>query len=113
VLDLEVLIGELLAVDRLSTSALKLWLDDVVSTVQRTTYITAGEVTTLGHETTDYTVEFGAGVTESELASAESTEVLSSLGNNIVVELENDTAPVFGCKKAMSAEDSPRNGGRS
>jgi hypothetical protein len=37
-------------------------------------------------------VELGAGVAEALLASAESTEVLSRLGDDIVEELEVDAA---------------------
>ena len=51
-----------------------------------------GEVTTLEHELGDHTVETRAGVTEAILASAKLTEVASSLGNDIVEELEGDTA---------------------
>jgi hypothetical protein len=36
-------------------------------------------------------VELGASVTEALLASAESAEVLSGLGNDVVEELEHDT----------------------
>ena len=56
------------------------------------TYVTTGEVTTLKHELGDDTVELGAGVAEALLASAESTEVLSRLGDDIVEELEVDAA---------------------
>lgn len=59
------------------------------------TYVTAGEVTTLGHEVANHTVELGSSVTESLLTSAESTEVLSGSGDNIVVEVEVDTTPVL------------------
>lgn len=68
------LTGKLLAVDGLSTSA-----------------VTLGEVTTLKHEVGDNTVERRALITESVLASAEFTEVLSGLGDNVVKELEDDT----------------------
>lgn len=56
------------------------------------TYVATGEVTTLKHELGDDTVELGAGVAEALLASAESTEVLSRLGDDIVEELEVDAA---------------------
>ena len=72
---LEVLVGELLAVDRLATGA-----------------ITTGEVTALKHELGDNSVESRASVSETLLASAESTEVLSSLRNGIIVEGEVDTS---------------------
>lgn len=54
------------------------------------THVTTGEITTLEHEVGDDAVEGGALVTEALLASAESTEVLSSLGDDGVVELEVD-----------------------
>lgn len=54
------------------------------------TYVTAGEVTTLKHEVRDDSVEGRALVTETLLASAESSEVLGGLGDDVVVELEVD-----------------------
>jgi hypothetical protein len=81
VLELEVLIGELVAIDRLATSA-----------------ITAGEVATLAHELRNDTVELGALVVQwlaalahALLAGAQSTEVLGSAWNNIVEELRAHT----------------------
>lgn len=56
------------------------------------THVVVGEVTTLEHELGDHTVEARAGVTEAILASAKLTEVASSLGNDIIEELEGDTA---------------------
>ena len=56
------------------------------------THVALGEVTTLEHELGDHTVETRAGVTEAILASAKLTEVASSLGNDIIEELEGDTA---------------------
>jgi hypothetical protein len=56
------------------------------------TYVAAGEVTTLEHELRDDTVERRASVSKALLAGAESTEVLGSLGDNVVVEVEVDTA---------------------
>lgn len=61
-LQLEVLVGELVAVDGLATSAVAL-----------------GEITTLDHEVLDDTVEGGALVTKALLASSKSSEVLGSL----------------------------------
>jgi hypothetical protein len=51
-----------------------------------------GEVTTLEHEVGDDAVKGAAGVAVALLASAESTEVLSGLGDNIGKELEVDAA---------------------
>jgi len=79
VLELEVLIWELLAVDGLSTSA-----------------VTTGEVTTLQHEIRDHTVELGAGVAKARLTSAELLEVIDGLGDDIIEELEVDAAGTWG-----------------
>lgn len=108
--ELEVLVGELLAVDGLATSAL---LEDV--SVLRSaqlgcvvcSYVATGEVTTLEHELGDDTVELGAGVAEALLASAESAEVLSGLGDNVVVEGEVDAASAGyeGAKSASIFDD--------
>lgn len=73
VLQGEVLISELLAVDGLATGT-----------------VAAGEVTSLEHELGDDAVEGGTGITEALLASAESTEVLSALGGNIGAELHDN-----------------------
>lgn len=56
------------------------------------TYVATGEVTTLEHELGDDAVEGRVGVSKALLASAESTEVLSSLGDDVVVEEEVDAA---------------------
>lgn len=55
-------------------------------------YVATGEVTTLEHELRDDAVEGRAGVAKALLASAESAEVLSGLGDNVVVEVEVDAA---------------------
>jgi hypothetical protein len=82
-LKIEVLVVELGAVDRLSASS-----------------IASREITTLDHELLDDSVEDGAFVREklsgfafAFLACAESSEVLGSLGDDIVVQLEAD--PTF------------------
>ena len=104
-LQLEVLVGELLAVDGLATSAL---LEDasVLRSAQLRcvvcSYVATGEVTTLEHELGDHTVELGAGVAEALLAGAESAEVLSSLGDSLIVEGEVDAAGA-GCERGLSA----------
>jgi hypothetical protein len=56
------------------------------------TNIASGEVTTLQHELGDNTVEGRASISESILSRAELTEVARGLGDNIVEELEYDTA---------------------
>lgn len=68
-------------------------------------YVATGEVTTLEHEVGDHTVELGAGVAEALLASAESAEVLSSLGDNIFEEGEVDAAGA-GYERGLSARES-------
>ena len=55
-------------------------------------YVAASEATTLEHEVWDDTVELAAGVAEALLAGAEGTEVLSGLGDDIVVDVEVDAA---------------------
>jgi hypothetical protein len=87
----EVLIGKLLTVDRLTTSTLD--NHQLCSKIScRSTYIATGEVTTLKHELGDYAVEGRSRVSEILLAGAKSTEVLGCLRNDIVVEVEYDTA---------------------
>ena len=54
------------------------------------TYVTAGEITTLKHELGDDSVEGRTLVAEALLASAERAEVLSSLRNDLVEEVEVD-----------------------
>ena len=56
------------------------------------TYVATDEVTTLEHEVGDDTVEGRALVTLTLLLVAELSEVLSGLGDNVVVQLEVDTA---------------------
>lgn len=65
VLEVEVLVSELLAVDRLAARA-----------------VAGGEVTALEHEVGDHTVEVGALVAEALLAGGEGTEVGRGLGHN-------------------------------
>lgn len=67
VLQLEVLVGKLGAVDGLAAGT-----------------IAGGEVTTLQHEVGDDSVEAGSLVAEAVLASAELSEVLGRLGDNAV-----------------------------
>lgn len=101
VLALEVLVGELLAVDGLAASTL---LPSVVSTrlgdvdieVGCWTHIATGEVSALEHEVRDDTVELGARVAEALLfADAELTEVLGRLGHVLIIEVEVDAARAF------------------
>jgi len=85
----EILILELLAVDGASTGS-----------------VSTGEVTTLGHEAGDDTVELGLDVALADLlVQAKITEVLSGLGDNIVVELELDTAPVVLVAGSVGPDD--------
>jgi len=73
VLSNEVLIGELLTVDGLATGA-----------------VATGEVTSLKHELRNDTVESRTRVSETLLAGAESTEVLGSLWDDVVIKDEVD-----------------------
>merc|ERR1712018_1057371 len=75
VLQGEVLGLELVAIDGLSSSS-----------------IAGSEVSPLAHEVGDHSVEGGALVAESLLSSAQSTEVLSSLVDNIIPQLHDDFA---------------------
>ena len=70
VLQTEVLVLKLVAVDRLSSGS-----------------ISSGEVSSLTHEVGDDTVEAGALVAEALLSSAQGTEVLGSLGDHVIAEL--------------------------
>ena len=68
------------------------WQDDASSAE---THVAAGEVTALEHEFRDDTMELGAGVTKALLAGAESTEILSGLGDDVVVKVEVDATSLF------------------
>lgn len=107
-LEREVLIGELLSVDGLATSALdrvlicefaQVRLSPIVSS---NAYVVVGEVTALEHEIGDDTVETGSSVSVSLLASGKGAEVRGRLGDYIVVQLEADTAK-GSCSRATSA----------
>lgn len=57
-LDVKVLVGELVTEDGLATGSLSTRLvPAIVISAPGETYIAASEVTTLGHEATDHTVE--------------------------------------------------------
>jgi hypothetical protein len=88
VLEAEVLIGELLAVDGLTTSALcnGQFQCNSYDPFSRCPYVATGEVTTLEHEVGDDSVEGRTLIAKTLLAGAESPEVLSRLRNNLVVE---------------------------
>lgn len=70
VLQDEVLVGELLTIDGLATSA-----------------IVVREIAALQHEVGDHAVEGGAFVTEALLASAQRSKVLASFGSDIISKL--------------------------
>lgn len=94
-LELEVLIGELLAVDGATTGALKTQLLALILQTRRnkqTTYIVAGKVTTLEHELGDDAVEAGALVALALGSLAELTEVAGSLGHVSLEEVEDNAA---------------------
>ena len=76
-LSLEALISELSSVDRLSSTS-----------------ISRGEVSSLAHEVGDDTVELGSlvGQTSRVVSAAQRAEVLSGLGNNVIVELKGEAS---------------------
>lgn len=78
-LELEVLVSELLSVDGFSTSSVEV-----------------GEVTSLEHELWDNSVEDRSLVSESLLSSAESSEVLSGLRNDVWSKLEGNSSKKSG-----------------
>ena len=63
---------------------------------QISTYIATSEVTALEHECRDHTVKLGTLIAKAFLAGAEGTEVLSGLGNDVIIESEIDSASL-GC----------------
>ena len=71
-----------------------------------TTYIATGEVTTLKHKLWDDAVEFATLVSKALLTSAESSEVLDSLGDYVIIEVEVDTLG-FGCGEQASQSIDP------
>jgi hypothetical protein len=95
VLVLEVLIGELLAVDGTTTGTL---LKSRVSQLHFTNYrrgkthVAAGEVTTLEHELGDHTVESRALVALALGGIAELAEVAGGLGDIGLEEVEVDAS---------------------
>lgn len=108
---LEVLIGELLAVDGATTGALswgkfqlalvqqrRVWKPGKRREIDSVTYVVVGEVTTLKHELGDDTVELGALVALACGVVTELSEVGGGLGDNVVVELEAD-ATLLGWKE--------------
>jgi len=94
VLDVEVLIVELFSVYRLTAGTLYIGVSQFFRmwfSVQRNgSHVMVGEVSTLKHEVRNHTVETRAFVAEPRGASAELTEIVGSLWNLIVVELEGD-----------------------
>lgn len=95
-LDAEVLVFELLAIDRFTTSSL-CDIFTLASLVERDgcldTHVSAGEVTTLSHEPGNHTVECRACISEALLTSCQGAEVTSRLWDDVVVEFELDAAP--------------------
>jgi len=87
--ELKVLVGKLLAIDRLATGALGVVRDSVICYAVDT-YVATGEVTTLEHEVGDHAMEFGAGIAKALLAGAKRAEVLCGLGYDVVEKLKVD-----------------------
>ena len=65
-------------------------------------YVATGEVTALKHELRNDAVECRASVSEALLAGAKSTEVLSSLWDYIIVEVEVDAALLLYKRKLLA-----------
>lgn len=109
----EVLVSELLAVDRFATSALYSrvsWIPFHVGYRRCRTHVATGEVTALKHELRNDAVELGASVAKALLPSAKGTEILSSLWDNVFVKVEVDTTSVF-CDEISYACDRGRRAG--
>lgn len=85
-LELEVLIGELVAVDGAAARA-----------------VTAREVATLDHKVADHAMEFAVLVTKSILARAELLEVLAGLRHVITVQSDDNAA--FGLATNFDVEE--------
>jgi hypothetical protein len=90
VAQLEVLIGELVAVDGLAAGSLGQSAFRSVSGDIRDAHVAAGEVTALEHELRDDAVELGALVAEARGAGAQFPEVTGSPRVIVVVEVESD-----------------------
>ena len=112
VLELEVLIGELGAVDGLAASTLSTSVSQIcrlqmglptspfvkslfptVSWVLKNVYRI--DIPSLDHEVLDDTVESRALITEALLAGSKSTEVLSGLGDGLAVETDHNAAKLL------------------
>jgi len=92
VLELEVLIGELGAVDwELLLASTQLACIDIRTRLS-TSAIALGEVSTLNHEVLDNTVEGRILVSETLLAGRQSSEVLNCLGDSPAVKTHYDAA---------------------
>jgi len=72
----KVLIVEIIAIDGLSTGT-----------------VSTGEVTALGHEIRNNTVELGPSVAKSLLTSAKGTKVLCGSGGYVIIEVEYNSTP--------------------
>jgi hypothetical protein len=75
----------------------------VIQYVASATYVTACEVTTLKHEFRNDAVEGRVCISETLLAGAESAEVLSSLWDYIVVEVEVDCTGLICFEQSASS----------
>ncbi len=100
VLELEVLIGEFVAINCRHTISTVLTIsppsiDKMLHTRLSTGPISPCEVAPLGHEALDNTVEARVLVTEALLSSSQSPEVLDGLGNSAAVQPHHDTAHGF------------------
>lgn len=67
----------------------------VLLVVKYSLYITTGKVTTLGHEICNNPVELGPFVAKTLLMGTKGSEILSSPGDYLIVELKVHTAPLL------------------
>ena len=65
----------------------------MVTAVSRSdTYVTTGKVASLKHELRNHAVKRRVFIAKALLASAQGTEILGGLGDNVIVEVEVDAA---------------------
>lgn len=65
---------------------------EVIEVQVKETYVATSEITSLEHKLGDHTVELRTRVSEALFSGAKSSEVLSGLGDDIVVKIELDAA---------------------
>jgi len=66
-------------------------------------YVLTGEVTTLSHKVFNDPMELATLIAESHFAGAKSSEVLCGIRDDIIVEKEVNTTPVFSCNSGIKS----------